>query len=230
MDIISYIPKLIFSFFALSIIVTFFIQPENFQKTRVYVFVSMMASIAVVVLGLNVIVNTSTLEFQKSVSQVDFTTKATNKNWVYPNKVISEKKNLRPEFVASLYLNNKNLQKLVKNLKTKQTIESENEEQFVCILLLQCFEDYLTIRHFDTTGDVVWVVNYLQWAQSIYLKNSFKTLKYNYAKSTIKFAELLFEYAKTLIDTSQSANDYQLVALKFLKDQRVVDLYQKKNY
>lgn len=228
-DYIKYFPSLIITIFLISIVSTYFIKPEEFRKSRIFVFVSMMASIAVVILGFNVLVSTLSVELQKNITKAQFTKLNIDKSWLFPNQLISEKSQARPEFLASLYCNNLELLKASENLKTDKTVDSILKEQYIAIVLFQSWEDYLTMRKFDETGDVVWLVNFLQWAQSPYLKEEFERLKYNFSPLTIKFGKLLFEYGKIIPIPVTDNKVYKDTADKMLADERLRNIYEERS-
>jgi hypothetical protein len=208
-----------------TVIATAFINPQKFKESKGSVVVAVIASLAIIFLGLNVISSTMNIDLQVSIAKNSATQQNADKLWTYPNKLFSEKTKARPEFYASLYYNNLNLYKLTEHLKTKITIESELEEQYISILLFQCWEDHLTFRQLDKTGDGVWLVNYVQWAQSPYLKENFDRLKYNYKESTILFADILFEYARKLPVPTTDPEAYKDLVQEMLKDPRLIKLY-----
>jgi hypothetical protein len=208
-----------------TVIATAFINPQKFKESKGSVVVAVIASLAIVFLGLNVVSNTMNFDLQVNNAKIRATQINVDKLWTYPNQLFSEKNKSRPEFYASLYYNNLQLYKLTEHLKTKITIESELEEQYLSILLFQCWEDHLTSRQLDKTGDAVWLVNYVQWAQSPYLKENFDRLKYNYKESTILFADLLFEYARKLPIPTTDPKAYKELVQEMLKDQRLCTLY-----
>ncbi len=166
--------------------------------------------------------------FQAEIKKIKATKENIENLWIYPNLWFNSKSKVRPEFYASLYYNNLDLYKLTQNLQTKITVNSALEEQSFSILLLQCWEDYLTFRQLDKTGDYVWLINYVQWAQSPYLKEHFDRLKYNYSDTTIRFAELLFEYAHRLAIPTTDPKAYKLLVQEMLKDPRLVAIYKEK--
>lgn len=214
--------------FFMSIICALIIKPKEFHESKAFVFVSILTSVSIVIIGLNVVVNTMTLEFQQTIAKTQFTKQAGYKMWVYPNQLFSEKEKARPEFLSSLYYNNVNLYNMTQNINTKVTVASELEEQFISIDIFQCWEDYLTFRILDETGDSVWLCNYLQWAQSPYLRDNFNRLRYNLAELTIRFGELLFEYASKLPVPTTNPDDYKKLVQKMLKDQRLLDIYEER--
>ncbi len=230
LDYIKYFPVLILAIFLISIVSTSLIKPEEFKKSRVFVFVSIMASVAVVILGFNVLISSLSMELQKNITKAQFTKLNIDKSWLFPNQLISEKTQARPEFLASLYRNNSDLFKASKNLKTKKTVNSILDEQYIAIVLFQCWEDYLTMRKFDETGDEVWLVNFLQWAQSTYLKAEFDRLKYNYASLTISFAELLFEYSAIIPVLATGSKVYKDATIKLLADERLKSIYKERSH
>jgi hypothetical protein len=228
LDYIKYFPVLIIAIFLISLLSTYLIKPEEFKKSRV--FVSMMASVAVVILGFNVLISTISMELQKNITKAQFTKLNIDKSWLFPNQLISENSQARPEFLASLYYSNLDLFKESQNLNTKKTVDSILKEQYIAIVLFQCWEDYLTMRKFDETGDAVWLVNFLQWSQSPYLKEEFNRLKYNFAPLTISFGELLFEYSRTIPVPTTDIKIYKDTANLMLADARLKDIYEERSH
>lgn len=210
-----------------SILATAYINPQKFKESKGSVVIAVIASIAIVFLGLNVTLNSVSMDFQAAVKKNKVTNDSVEKLWIYPNQVFSEKTKARPEFYASLCYNNLDLYTLTQNLHTKITVDSTLEEQYISILLIQCWEDYLKQRHFDKTGDDVWLVNYIQWAQSPYLKAQFDRLKYNYSNTTIRLADLLFEYAHTLPVPTKDPEAYKQIVEDMLKDPRLIAVYKE---
>lgn len=224
----SIVPHIIVLTVLVSIGTSIFIKPDLFQKSRIYVFASMMASAAVFILALNLVISTSNFDMQKKINKIQFTKESIDKLWLYPNQIMGERKDARPEFLASLYYNNLDLYYATKNVHTPITPQSEFDEQFIAIVLFQCWEDYLTFRFFDETGDTVWFVNFLQWAQSPYLKERFDTLQYNFAQTTIDFAKILFEYAERIPVPSPAPETYRSFAIDMLKDPRLLKVLEER--
>lgn len=208
------------------IFAAYFIKPSEFKDTRTSVFVSILSSMAVVVLGLNVYLNSRALQEQQMSKNAQFTKESIDKLWLLPNNLLTKKKHIRPEFIASLYYNNETLFNLTKDLNTKETIESAAEEQYIAIVLIQAWEDYLTLRMLDKTGDAVWLCNFLQWSQSSFLKKIYKTLKYNYSITTRDFASLLFEYAERIPVPCLDAEIYQKLSAEMLLDPKLLRIFE----
>lgn len=204
------------------------IKPNDFKNTRISVFISIMGSMAVVVLGVNVYVSTVGLQTQNSVNSAQFTKESIDKLWLFPNQILTEKRNARPEFLASFYYNNLTLYELTKNLSTSPTPQSEIDEQYISIVLIQCWEDYLTFRTLEKTGDDVWLCNFLQWAQSPFLKKAFDTLKYNFASLTRDFADLLFENAALIPIPSNNPKIYRDTVEKLLSNPKLLTIFEKR--
>jgi hypothetical protein len=225
---LSLIPFLAVVILVGGVLAAVFIKPSEFQKTRTFVFISIMGSVAVIILTFNVYLTTISLETQRTVNNAQFTKQTIDKLWLFPNQLLTEKTHARPAYLASLYYNNLELYKLTKDSHTTPTVASELDEQYISITLLQCWEDYLTLRTLEQTGDDVWMCNFLQWAQSPYLKKTFDTFKYNYASTTIKFGELLFEYARTLPIPAPNPETYKTLVDKLLKDPRLLKIFKER--
>lgn len=207
-------------------ILAIFIKPIEFKDSRASVFISIMGSIAVVVLSFNVILTTIGLETQNSIDRANFTKETIDKLWLFPNQLLKEAEHARPEFIASLYYNNKTFYRLTEGKTTPSTIRSEAEEQYITIVFLQAWEDYLTLQNLDYTGDVVWLHKFIQWAQSPYLKKEYDNIKYNHAQTTIDFADLLFEYAARIPVPSNNPSIYKETIEKLLKDTRLKEVFK----
>ncbi|WP_032112187.1 hypothetical protein [Candidatus Paracaedibacter symbiosus] len=206
-----------------------FIKPDEFKNTRTSVFVSIMSSMAVIVLGFNVYVSTVGLQNQRSVTSAQFTKDSVDKMWLLPNNLLTEKKHARSEFLSSFYYNNISLYNLTKDLHTEETIESALEEQYIAIVLIQSWEDYLTFRMLDKTGDIVWLCNFLQWAQSPFLRKIFKNLKYNFATTTRDFALLLFEYADRIPVPCTDPEIYNKLSDEMLRDPKLLRIFEARS-
>jgi hypothetical protein len=187
-----------------------------------------MGSVAVIVLCFDVLLSTVRVQALKNVNEIKFTKEAIDKLWLFPNQLLTDKKEARPEFLASFYYNNVTLYELTKELKTKPTIGSELAEQYICIAAIQSWEDFLTVRTLDKTGTEVWLVNFLQWAQSPYLKKAFDNLKYNFALTTIKLGDLLFEYSSSISIPSTDPKVYEKLAARMLNDPRLEQIFQER--
>lgn len=189
-----------------------------------------MASVGVIIFGFSVVLTAISVKEQVRVNSASLTKQSIDKMWLHPNQLLTDSHDLRAEFISSLYYNNLSLYEFAKNHpKTKPSAASILEEQNVSINLIQAWEDYLTFREFDQTGDTVWLNNFLQWAQSPYLREQFNNLKYNFAQKTIEFGELLFEYAGKLPVPTTDPTLYQKTVAELLKDPRLHTIYQERS-
>lgn len=209
----------------MSILASFFVPPSKFKRSRMSVFVSILASIAVFFMGISLLMSTYTFEQQQEINFATKTKESIDKLWLYPNQLLVDSRHARDEFLKSFYPNTEVYS--LPNEQKKQTIRSALEEQNIAVVFLQAWEDFLTIRNLEQIGDKVWLTNFLQWAQSPYLEEYFHSLKYNYRESTIELARLLFEYAKTLPIPTKDPELYRETVEKMLKDPRLIDLFKQ---
>ncbi len=210
----------------ISIIATIFVRPSGFAKSRVYVFISILASVAVLFIGLSLMISAYSFEKQEDTTRKAITKESIDKLWLYPNQLIVNSTHARPQFLQSLYTNNPHLSS-IKPKEEPATVISALEEQNLAIVLIQAWEDFLTLRKLDQTGDAVWMNNFIQWAQSPYLKEYFDFLKYNFKETTIRLGTLLFEYGKTLPTPTRDPELYKTTVQKMLKDPRVISLFDE---
>lgn len=227
MEILDLIPIFTLILLITGALAAIFIHPSNFKNTRTSVFISIMGSMAVIILAFNVILTTVGLEKQNTINKAQFTKEAIDKLWLFPNQLFTRSPHARPEFLGSLYYNNASLYDLTHDKITVPTRKSEMEEQYIAIVLIQAWEDYLTLRSLDHTGDAVWLHNFLQWAQSPYLKKVYGNMKYNFAQSTLDFADLLFEYASRISVPSTNPTVYKETVEKLLKDPRLALVFKE---
>ena len=121
------------------------------------------------------------------------------------------------------------LNKTIKKRSYKNTGQTKksNKDQwyavnYLCILIFQSFEDFLTSHKMDETGDYVWISNYIQWVSSPILEQQWSVLKSNFANTTISFGDLLFNQVrnikiqdyndiKTLADKIVNSNEYKVI-------------------
>ena len=121
------------------------------------------------------------------------------------------------------------LNKTIKKRSYKNTGQTKksNKDQwyavnYLCILIFQSFEDFLTSNKMDETGNYVWISNYIQWVSSPILEQQWSVLKSNFANTTISFGDLLFNQVrnikiqdyndiKTLADKIVNSNEYKVL-------------------
>ena len=94
---------------------------------------------------------------------------------------------------------------------------------FVSFNIFQAFEDILTVSEVDQTGLYVWIANFLPWASSPYLKESWDILYPNFADRTIAFGNFLF---KNCLDKAKPNNviEYKEYSDKLSQSKEFIDL------
>ncbi|MBA3536984.1 MAG: hypothetical protein H0T84_10305 [Tatlockia sp.] len=215
----------VFIIMIFSIYVTFkYKDNEQYKKTRLYVFFTTLASLAIILVGINIMLSSISFEYNQHFSRLSKTKEAIDKLWLYPNKLIQDSSNIRPEFKASFFLNNSNLYKIAATRKTPLTLRAGLEEEFISAVMIQAWEDCISMRKYDLTPIELWLRSYITWAQSPYLKFYYNQTIYGYSHTTKIFGDLLFEYAKTLPVPVEDINLYEVAVNKLLKDKRFISL------
>ncbi|MBJ7449085.1 MAG: hypothetical protein JHC93_01850 [Parachlamydiales bacterium] len=213
--------------FIASAIVALKLKPDTFLKSRINVFVSILASVAVLLIGISLIISAATLETTEENTHMMITKTAIDKLWLYPNELLTKSTSANPDFLRSFYYNNPRLNALKTKEASIDTSQSVLQEQFIAIVMIQAWEDYLTLRKFDSTGDRVWLNNFIQWAQSPFLKDYFENLKYNFKDTTIELGDILFEYGQSLPIPTTNPEIYKNTIDQMLKDEKLIKLFEK---
>lgn len=209
-----------------SIIATILVAPHEFLKSRIYVFISILASVAVLFIGLSLLISSFIFERQEDTTRRSITKESIDKLWLFPNQLLANSTHAHTQFLKSFYTNNPHLFAVNSNGE-EQSALAVLQEQNIAIVMIQAWEDYLTMRKLDQTGDTVWLNNFLQWAQSPYLKEYFGFLKFNFKKTTIELGDILFRYAATLPIPTQNPELYPKTVQKMLADPEMIDLLNK---
>ena len=210
-----------------SIFVALKFNPDQYPKTRVSVFFSALASVAIFLVALNIILTSLSFEYNAAYKRLLQTKASIDKLWLYPNQIITNSHNIRPEFLAGFYPVNLKLYEQANRGRntTQQSIQSIAEEQYISTLLIQTWEDFLNQRKFDSTEVSTWIKSFLTWAQNPYFKEYYELFKFEYAESTIIFADVLFEYAATIPVPTQDITVYKKTADRVLNDKRIQKLF-----
>jgi len=124
------------------------------------------------------------------------TYKIIDRGWLNINKSFVEYYNECPEFIDSLYF---------KWQKKVMGVENNNRNRnnkwyavnYISIVIFQAWEDFITSSDIDDTGMVVWINNFLQWANSPILYNNWNVLRTNFADTTQQFGNYIFYMTKT---------------------------------
>lgn len=203
-------------------------NPEQYQNTRINVFFSSLASVAIIFVGFNIVLTSIAFEYEQQFSRLTKTKDAVDKLWFYPNQLIKNSPNIRPEFMASFFMNNLDLYHLVllPHKKTPLTKEAILEEQFISNVMLQSWEDCLMMRRYDEISLDFWLGSFLTWAQNPYFKIYYNRMKFNYQDFTNQLAELLFEYAEKIPVPTEDIHVYRRTVAKMQKDPRYIVLVE----
>jgi hypothetical protein len=130
-----------------------------------------------------------------------------------------------PNFIESLYFDwQKNNRQDIKITKE----ENWKHIEYVCIIIFQSWEDYITSTNVDETDSEAWIIVFIQWTYSSQLKEKWKFMKYQNALTTQHFGDYLFDIAST---NDKPKNSDELVKLtKFIiNDKRYIDIIQDRH-
>uniref|UniRef100_UPI002612E20E hypothetical protein n=1 Tax=uncultured Legionella sp. TaxID=210934 RepID=UPI002612E20E len=210
-----------------SIFVALKFNPDQYPKTRVSVFFSALASVAIFLVAINIVLTSLSFEYNAAYTRLHQTKASIDKLWLYPNQIITNSHNIRPEFLAGFYPANIKLynQAHAGDSKTPQSIQGIAEEQYISNLLIQTWEDFLNQRKFDSTEVSTWIKSFLTWAQNPYFKEYYELVKFQYEKPTIEFANVLFEYASGIPVPTRDTTIYQKTAQQMLHDERLKKIF-----
>ncbi|MBA2710536.1 MAG: hypothetical protein H0U57_08095 [Tatlockia sp.] len=220
------ISTVVFTILIFSLYVTIkYKDTEQYKKTRLNVFFSTLASVAIIFVGINIMLSSIAFEYNQQFTRLTRTKEAVDKLWLYPNELLKTSKNIRPEFKASFFLNSASTYNLVDSSKiTPLTTVAIVQEQFIANVMIQSWEDCLADLKYDLTPFEIWLRSYLTWAQSPYLKEYYQLIKYGYDDTTNQFADLLFEYAATLPIPIKNPDIYITTVDQLMKDPRYISL------
>ncbi len=210
-----------------SIFVAFKFNPDQYPKTRISVFFSILASVAIFLVAINIVLTSLSFEYNAEYTRLLQTKASIDKLWLYPNQIITSSHKIRPKFLAGFYPANRVLHKQaeVESTKTQQSMESIAEEQYISTLLIQTWEDFLNQRRFGSTEVHTWIKSFLSWAQNPYFKEYYDIFKFEYEEPTIRFADLLFEYAASIPVPTTDTTIYHKTADKMLHDKRIQRIF-----
>jgi hypothetical protein len=202
---------------------------EQYKNTRINVFFSTLASVAIIFVGFNIVLTSISFEYNQKFSRLTKTKEAVDKLWIFPNQLLQSSQHIRPEFAAAFYMANLELYNMIllpnkKSILNRQTIL---EEQFISNVMIQAWEDCLTIRKYDEAPLTFWLRSFISWAQNPYFKAYYNRLKFEYKDTTIQLATLLFEYAEKIPVPTEDINLYKITVDKMMKDPRYISLLKE---
>lgn len=204
-----------------SFVVTFIMKPSEYEKSRFRMFMSILGSIAVFLVGLSLGISAINLEEREDLDQLSITTKAIEGILDKPYGSIVKSRDARDNFLKSFFYSNVELYQ-VPAKDRPATTSAILEEQYIATLILQSWENFLTLRHLIITDDRLWLTLFLEWAQSPYLKKYFMMQRYIYSDLAIELGEILFEYAEKLPVPTPNPKDYFDTVSVMLEDQRMI--------
>ncbi|MBA3535596.1 MAG: hypothetical protein H0T84_03145 [Tatlockia sp.] len=201
-------------------------NPEQYKQTRINVFFSTLASVAIIFVGFNIVLTSISFEYNQHFARINKTKEASDKLWLYPNQLISSSHNIRPEFLASFFMSNLDLYNMIllPNKKSMLTKNGIVEEQMIANVMILAWVDCLTIRKYDETPLEYWLRAFLTWAQNPYFKAYYERLKFGYDPTTIEFGNLLFEYAAKIPVPTEDTSIYIKTSKQMMQDPRFVSL------
>ncbi|MBA2652208.1 MAG: hypothetical protein H0U73_08080 [Tatlockia sp.] len=201
-------------------------NPEQYKQTRINVFFSTLASVAIIFVGFNIVLSSISFEYNQHFTRVNKTQDATDKLWLYPNQVLKTSLNVRPEFLASFFMSNLDLYNMIllPNKKSRLTKLGIVEEEFIANAMLLAWSNCLTIRKYDQTPLDYWLRGFLTWAQNPYFKAYYERLKFGFDPNTVLLGDLLFEYAATIPVPTKDTIIYTKTIEKMMKDPRYISL------
>ena len=134
----------------------------------------------------------------------DATFRIIDRSWLNVNKSFADYYKECPNFINSLYFDwQKKVLGIENNTKEK---DGWSAVKYICDLIFQSWEDFITSSKIDETGDIVWINCFIPWCNSTLLKNNWNVLKSNYAPTT------------------QELGDYMFYMIHFHKPKNVVEL------
>ena len=201
-------------------------NPEQYKQTRINVFFSTLASVAIIFVGFNIVLTSISFEYNQQFSRINKTQEATDRLWLYPNQVLKTSLNIRPEFLASFFMSNLYLYDLIllPNKKSQLTKLGAVEEEFIANVMILAWSNCLTIRKYDETPLDYWLRGFLTWAQNPYFKAYYQQLKFGYDANTVQLGDLLFEYAAKIPVPTKDTTIYIKTIDQLVHDPRYISL------
>lgn len=197
------------------------LTPQTYSNSRVKIFLDVLAGLAVLMVSGQIVLSARQNALQKESDRISRTEQAITEEWLQPNKMLADEADKIPQFTGSLYANNSALYAACSSGNGPDCAR-EFQQQTTAVDLFQRWENYLTLRAFDKTGDRVWISNFLQWAASPELRKLWVILKHNYKGTTQKLASLLFEYSDK--ENPRTAEQFTATSQKLVADPRFQQL------
>ena len=171
---------------------------------------------------MGLILTAQTFEENQRLTLIDQTHKLIDRSLLNPVDKMRQYYSKIPNFIKSLWP-----QKGIFDNTQVSTVEEDPS----CILdlsivMIQAFEDHFTGSGFDSTDQIVWSGNFLQWASSDKFQEIFNSIYPNFSDTTIEYCKLLFEYANKN-GKIKDAEDLMKRSEALTKDERLINIYKK---
>lgn len=164
-------------------------QPgEEFEKSTFYRLFLIVAAFGTVFIALNLYYDALKTRETRAAEQELSTTAVIDRLWLRQNEYMQANFDSAPTLVMQMYpeIDFKQVERPCDD-KCKVT------ETVIAIRAFQAWEDYRTLAALDQTGAYVWMVNDLRWGQSARLYDLWTRLQANFALSTIRFGNAIFQ-------------------------------------
>lgn len=193
-----------------------YLSAKSKQHSTFDRFVDKMQIVVGIFVAVGVILTAEVFRRNLEQSSNADTLKIIDRGWKDVNREIFKQYNHCPNFVNSLYYDwqkDINAQKDTQMYANHNNFAKEDDwyaVNYLCVLMFQAVEDFLSMSNFDETGHYVWFSNFLQWCKSPILQNMWMVQKSNYADTTKDLVNLLIDTAKS--NNIQNAADLTAVA------------------
>jgi hypothetical protein len=178
-----------------------YFNPKNAALDR---FTDKLMVIGSIFIPIGIYLTYKVFSLQLDQKSRDATFRIIDRSWLNVNKSFIDYYNECPNFINSLYFDWQ--KKVLGKVTNYQKEDSWYSVKYICALIFQSWEDFITSSKVDETGDIVWINCFIPWCNSKLLKNNWTVLKSNYAPTT------------------QELGDYMFYMINFHKPKNVVEL------
>ena len=178
---------LIIFFFVLLMWYVVYRNPKNTTLDR---FTDKLMVVGSIFIPIGIFLTYKVFSLQLEQMSRDATFKIIDRSWINVNKSFADYYKECPNFINSLYFDWQ--KKVLGKVNNSQEEDSWSSVKYICVLIFQAWEDFITSSKIDETGDYVWMNNFIQWCNSKLLKNNWSVLKMNYAYTTQELGDYMF--------------------------------------
>jgi hypothetical protein len=178
---------LIIFFFVLLMWYVVYRNPKNTTLDR---FTDKLMVVGSIFIPIGIFLTYKVFSLQLEQMSRDATFKIIDRSWINVNKSFADYYKECPNFINSLYFDWQ--KKVLGKVNNSQEEDSWSSVKYICVLIFQAWEDFITASKIDETGDNVWINNFIQWCNSKLLKNNWSVLKMNYASTTQELGDYMF--------------------------------------